>query len=763
VAGILAAFLLLLACSGGAFRLMDRWLRPEPEIIVSTDVSTPVTPSFAPQIKSSDPKPVTAKPPEKKPTNDKPPLVTRPPADKPPPPVEEPKELALADNLPPGLAFQIVEAINVHREKAQLEPIFRDAKTSHGCQAHAGYLARNAPRLTGKETERKDEVAEWPGFSEAGRKSAHAALIAAEAPLTAIEQWLQEPARRSLLLEPRLRTVGAGFARNVAGQWFSVFDWSSGIDREPPLETASVTGAIVYPVPGQARVPLWFPGNETPDPLPEAKIKLAGYPITLTFPLGMRVDSVTAKLSTTDERDIALWLSSPEKPANPRYADSQRSTICLIAKQPLRPNTRYHIEVTARVNGEAWSAKWGFTTLSEGEIHHDMAGKVLRTLNTYRRRAGLQPVPLDEERSKACLAHALYLAANAPGNPMLNWSEEKRDLSGYTEAGAALARRASIQGGGGPVEAVTGLVHSLIGRSQLLDPHLRALGLGYTPFAYGGWLWVLDLERGRSESSAIKEYLYPASNQKEVPLMYPLDEEPSPIPPDSKSKEAGYAITAEFVSRVTVTAATAKLLDGQGASVEGWLTTPQQRAIADYPQRSICFLPKKPLKPDTRYTMTFKAEVDGQPWEKTWSFTTLKQPNRFADDLDDKLLARVNAVRKTAGLQPVRLDASLSEGCQRHAHYLSVNAKLPAAQGLAVHRENATLTGATPEGARAAKASVIAVVLDPQTCVDGWMATLYHRIPILTPDLERIGFGHARIGERKWACVLDTGNGRKGR
>ncbi len=54
-------------------------------------------------------------------------------------------------------------------------------------------------------------------------------------------------------------------------------------------------------------------------------------------------------------------------------------------------------------------------------------------------------------------------------------------------------------------------------------------------------------------------------------------------------------------------------------------------------------------------------------------------------------------------------------------------------------------------------------MLDPQGCVENWMATLYHRIPLLQPDLERIGFGHARIGDHKWACVLDTGNGRAAR
>jgi hypothetical protein len=77
-----------------------------------------------------------------------------------------------------------------------------------------------------------------------------------------------------------------------------------------------------------------------------------------------------------------------------------------------------------------------------------------------------------------------------------------------------------------------------------------------------------------------------------------------------------------------------------------------------------------------------------------------------------------------------------------------------------MHRQEANLPGASPEGARAAKESVIAVVLDPQTCVENWMATLYHRIPILTPNLERIGFGHSRVQGHKWVCVLDCGNGR---
>jgi uncharacterized protein YkwD len=765
--GVAAAGLLLLGLGGGGW-LLTHWLDRPPEPIAVGDAppiqqSEAAQPPSAAEIKVVEDVQPKQKPPEKKPSEDQPPPPEPPPEVKPPPPatpVEAKKEIALADDLPPELEFHIVDAVNSHRAKAGLEPIFLEPSLSRGCQAHARYLARNAARVGGEETQRRDEDAKLPGASAEGRASARTAAIAADEPLTAVEKWLKEPALRTTVLEPQLRTFGAGFARNIDGQWFSVFDWTGGIDRVP-AEKASVSGAVVYPAAKQTRVPLWFPGNETPDPLPEAKIKLAGYPITLTFPRNTRLDAVTARLTGKDNDEVTVWLSWPSKPANPKFP--QRDTICLIAQKPLAPNTRYRVEVTATVNGEAWSAKWSFTTMTEGELHHEQAGRLLRTVNELRRHAGLKPVPLDTERSKACAAHALYLALNAPTNPALNWNEEKPGLSGYSEVGAAAARSSAIQGGGGPVEAVAGLVDSLISRPQLLDPRLRSLGLGYTPFARGGWIWVMDLRRDGDREAAGKGFLYPAPDQDEVPLVYPANESPSPIPQEIKDRVAGYAVTANFPTRVTVKSATAKLIDDKETAVEGWLSSPMKPAIAGFPQRSLCFLPRAALKANTRYTMTFTAEVEGKSWERTWSFTTLKQPDRYSADLEEKLLARVNAVRKAAGLNPVRLDDALSRGCQSHARYLSLNQNRPAARGLAVHHQDANLPGATSEGARAAEKSVIAVLLDPETCVDGWMSTLYHRIPILTPNLERIGFGQARLNGRKWACVLDTGNGRAAR
>lgn len=689
--------------------------------------------------------------------------LNKPPAEEPPPlppPVQKKKEIALADDLPPELPFDLVDAINVQRAKAGVEPIFLDAELSRACQSRAEQLARHGGRSSGENRESES--------------------VAEEAPLVAVEKWLKEPARRTAILEPRLRTFGAGFARNVDGQWFSVFDWSRGLDRLPPMTSSPLPalpgagkqgpGALVYPAPGQLRVWLWFPGNEVPDPLPQTKEKVAGFPITLTFPPRTRIENVDAHLSNKEEGEVPVWLSTPEKPANPQFPGSQRNTICLIAKKPLRPNTRYQVTVSATVNRAAWSAKWEFATLSEGELHQELAGSCLRMLNRLRRRAALPPVSIDAERSKVCAAHARYVGRNTPDNPTLNWNEEKPDVPGFTPEGAELARTASIQGGGGPREAVAGLIDSLISRPQLFEPRLRELGLGYTPFGFGGWIWVIDLRRTPPKSPPAtvdisaetgKEYFYPAPDQENVPLIYPPNELPTPVPAGNRDKLAGYAITVLFGPRVPVTTATAKIVDDKGTEVEGWFSTPEKPAITGFPQRSLCFLPMKPLHPDMRYTATFQAEVNGKPWRRTWNFTTLKEPDRYSDDLEERVAARMNAVRKAAGLSSVRLDVDLSRGCQSHAHYLAVNNRRTETLGMGMHRQDTSLPGASPDGARAAKESVVAIVLDPQTCVENWMATLYHRIPILTPNLERIGFGHTRVEGHKWVCVLDCGNGRR--
>jgi len=105
------------------------------------------------------------------------------------------------------------------------------------------------------------------------------------------------------------------------------------------------------------------------------------------------------------------------------------------------------------------------------------------------------------------------------------------------------------------------------------------------------------------------------------------------------------------------------------------------------------------------------------------------------------VLDKINTIRRLAGLQPVELDEALSRACRLHAQYLVTNRADPKAQGLGAHTERQELPGYTSEGERVARTSNICWGKDVAGAIDLWMAGLSHRIPLLRPNLKRIGLG----------------------
>ncbi|HEV3029010.1 MAG TPA: hypothetical protein VG457_15645 [Planctomycetota bacterium] len=71
---------------------------------------------------------------------------------------------------------------------------------------------------------------------------------------------------------------------------------------------------------------------------------------------------VKASLKDPEGRSLAIWLSTPEKPA---AADYQRNTVGIIAQEPLRPSTTYTVALAARVTGKPWLRTWSFTTAAK--------------------------------------------------------------------------------------------------------------------------------------------------------------------------------------------------------------------------------------------------------------------------------------------------------------------------------------------------------------------------------------------------------------
>src|SRR6201986_3997060 len=126
-----------------------------------------------------------------------------------------------------------------------------------------------------------------------------------------------------------------------------------------------------------------------------------------------------------------------------------------------------------------------------------------------------------------------------------------------------------------------------------------------------------------------------------------------------------------------------------------------------------------------------------------------------AETADEQALRLVNHYRQAAGLTPVKLDQALSAGCMEHANYMVQNQGTEAMAGLNAHTQRSNLPGASAPGAACAKAAdLFPKVADLRVAIDGWMAGMYHRRPMLDPQLERIGVGYAQLPDGMLTAAL---------
>ena len=126
-----------------------------------------------------------------------------------------------------------------------------------------------------------------------------------------------------------------------------------------------------------------------------------------------------------------------------------------------------------------------------------------------------------------------------------------------------------------------------------------------------------------------------------------------------------------------------------------------------------------------------------------------------AEPPDERALRLVNHYRQLAGLTPVKLDQQLSAACMEHANYMVQNRGTDAMAGLNAHNQRPSLPGASAAGAACAKtADLFPRVSDLGVAIDGWMAGMYHRRPMLDPQLERIGVGYARLPDGMLTAAL---------
>jgi hypothetical protein len=103
-------------------------------------------------------------------------------------------------------------------------------------------------------------------------------------------------------------------------------------------------------------------------------------------------------------------------------------------------------------------------------------------------------------------------------------------------------------------------------------------------------------------------------------------------------------------------------------------------------------------------------------------------------------LTRLNLYRRMCGLPDVTLDLTMSEGCSLHAAYLNQNTD-QVFGGLDAHDEYPDRPGYTEAGALAGTNGDIFYGGTGIGAIDGWFQTYYHRNPMMSPGVTKIGYG----------------------
>lgn len=214
-------------------------------------------------------------------------------------------------------------------------------------QAHADYMAGNRSVGHSEAPGRKGFTGKTPGdraraFGYFGGNSESVAK-SGQALAESVRRLFEAPYHRVMFLQPGRPDFGAGFTRGstclkVGG------DHTDGTVLSPPDRAKAV--------------PLDWDGVETPDPLRGTRMKgPVGYPVVMAvFGQGadtLRLKSAELKASGTSVPIVALH------PGNDAKA---HGAVILVPRSPLKPRTRYEVQITYTQSGRQSKKHWSFTT-----------------------------------------------------------------------------------------------------------------------------------------------------------------------------------------------------------------------------------------------------------------------------------------------------------------------------------------------------------------------------------------------------------------
>ena len=271
------------------------------------------------------------------------------------------------------IELRVKRRVDRYRAAVGLSPVTLDAKLSKGCMEHANYmrLHKDSDAMAGLNAHQQRP--KLRGASAAGAACGKAAdLFFAVSDLeVAVDGWMSTLYHRRPILSPTLERIGVGYARLRDGSYMAalMFVDSNSVD---------VAGKwpVEYPTDDQSGVPLEF-GSEFPNPVPGGG--RAGYPITIQFPPYDKVTGVRARLVDERGKDVAFYLSDPQRPALTSFG--QWGVVSLIPKLPLSPKSRYEVRVDATWKGKPSTWRWSFTTVALRTVDAHDEDAVTRAIN----------------------------------------------------------------------------------------------------------------------------------------------------------------------------------------------------------------------------------------------------------------------------------------------------------------------------------------------------------------------------------------------
>ncbi|HEX7898008.1 MAG TPA: hypothetical protein VF950_09635 [Planctomycetota bacterium] len=256
----------------------------------------------------------------------------------------------LATTVPEALP--VLKGVNEERVKLGLTPRPEDVKLSADLQKHCKYMVGTGvlahPEEKGK-----------PGYSEEGHAAGMRSILGRGMGADTLAFGMVNTYfHRQDVIRPQALAFGVGYEGAFGG-----IDGRSAMGKAP-----AQYWPVLCPVPGQQNVGLNY-GKEAPDACPGDAA--AGYPITVywgTSNLKIKSHSLKAVPPGPLPKglpEVECYVYDPAQGVEAGMTRYQQC-VCLIAKDPLKPNTTYEVALAVDVDGKPWSKTWRFTTGAGG-------------------------------------------------------------------------------------------------------------------------------------------------------------------------------------------------------------------------------------------------------------------------------------------------------------------------------------------------------------------------------------------------------------